>query len=445
MNKKVMVFLVTGVSIFIAIIVILIVWIIMNSELNTNRNNKNNRNILNIDANGVMQNNEENSVGTLGNETGDTNKTKFDIKYTNNNLKVNVEEQEVTYENEADQGIGDVIKTVSKFEIAGLKNKTVQDKINNEIKGIIDFYRGQNCIVKIEATANFSDVLSVKIWASNMDKVNPASRLLGLNYRLDNGEKLRLQDLFNANRDVRTAIKESLERKIATYSQDLTKYTTAQKMQGLDIKELAEFDNNKEYEFSFGTKEIDIYNIGQDTDAEDIRNLQIQLSDYADKLAIFTKYVSKEYLYEEESNGNNTSNVTENNQNIAFLNLNKYSSFKKIDETTYVLQNFAGDVNTAIPAEVEKLKNQADYEADRVKKQNTGHKILIQDMLIGNDGQKKTKMITTTVYVVKPAYFESEVFYNDLANASIAQGSYIVDINNDYVVLNTAYTSNEEL
>ncbi len=445
MNKKVMVFLVTGVSIFIAIIVILIVWIIMNSELNTNRNNKNNRNILNIDANGVMQNNEENSVGTLGNETGDTNKTKFDIKYTNNNLKVNVEEQEVTYENEADQGIGDVIKTVSKFEIAGLKNKTVQDKINNEIKGIIDFYRGQNCIVKIEATANFSDVLSVKIWASNMDKVNPASRLLGLNYRLDNGEKLRLQDLFNANRDVRTAIKESLERKIATYSQDLTKYTTAQKMQGLDIKELAEFDNNKEYEFSFGTKEIDIYNIGQDTDAEDIRNLQIQLSDYADKLAIFTKYVSKEYLYEEESNGNNTSNVTENNQNIAFLNLNKYSSFKKIDETTYVLQNFAGDVNTAIPAEVEKLKNQADYDADRVKKQNTGHKILIQDMLIGNDGQKKTKMITTTVYVVKPAYFESEVFYNDLANASIAQGSYIVDINNDYVVLNTAYTSNEEL
>ncbi len=216
-------------------------------------------------------------------------------------------------------------------------------------------------------------------------------------------------------------------------------------MQGLDIKELAEFDNNKEYEFSFGTKEIDIYNIGQDTDAEDIRNLQIQLSDYADKLAIFTKYVSKEYLYEEESNGNNTSKVTENNQNIAFLNLNKYSSFKKIDETTYVLQNFAGDVNTAIPAEVEKLKNQADYEADRVKKQNTGHKILIQDMLIGNDGQKKTKMITTTVYVVKPAYFESEVFYNDLANASIAQGSYIVDINNDYVVLNTAYTSNEEL
>ena len=433
MNKKVMVFLVTGVS------------IIMNSELNTNRNNKNNRNILNIDANGVMQNNEENSVGTLGNETGDTNKTKFDIKYTNNNLKVNVEEQEVTYENEADQGIGDVIKTVSKFEIAGLKNKTVQDKINNEIKGIIDFYRGQNCIVKIEATANFSDVLSVKIWASNMDKVNPASRSLGLNYRLDNGEKLRLQDLFNANRDVRTAIKESLERKISTYSQDLTKYTTAQKMQGLDIKELAEFDNNKEYEFSFGTKEIDIYNIGQDTDAEDIRNLQIQLSDYADKLAIFTKYVSKEYLYEEESNGNNTSNVTENNQNIAFLNLNKYSSFKKIDETTYVLQNFAGDVNTAIPAEVEKLKNQADYDADRVKKQNTGHKILIQDMLIGNDGQKKTKMITTTVYVVKPAYFESEVFYNDLANASIAQGSYIVDINNDYVVLNTAYTSNEEL
>lgn len=445
MNKKVMVFLVTGVSIFIAIIVILIVWIIMNSELNTNRNNKNNRNILNIDANGVMQNNKENSVGTLGNETGDTNKTKFDIKYTNNNLKVNVEEQEVTYENEADQGIGDVIKTVSKFEIAGLKNKTVQDKINNEIKGIIDFYRGQNCIVKIEATANFSDVLSVKIWASNMDKVNPASRSLGLNYRLDNGEKLRLQDLFNANRDVRTAIKESLERKIAKYSQDLTKYTTAQKMQGLDIKELAEFDNNKEYEFSFGTKEIDIYNIGQDTDAEDIRNLQIQLSDYADKLAIFTKYVSKEYLYEEESNGNNTSNVTENNQNIAFLNLNKYSSFKKIDETTYVLQNFAGDVNTAIPAEVEKLKNQADYDADRVKKQNTGHKILIQDMLIGNDGQKKTKMITTTVYVVKPAYFESEVFYNDLANASIAQGSYIVDINNDYVVLNTAYTSNEEL
>ncbi len=438
MNKKGMVFLVTGVSIFIAIIVILIVWLIMNSELNTNRNERNDRNILNIDSNGFIENNVKEPVGTLGNETGDTNKTKFDIKYKNNNLKISAEEQEVTFEDESDVGMGEILKTVSKFEISGLKNKTVQDKINNEIKGIIDFYRGQNCIVKIETTANFSDVLSLKIWASNLDRVNPAHRALGLNYRLDNGEKLKLQDLFNSNKDARDAIKGSLEKKISTYSQDLTKYTTAQKMQGLDIKELAEFDNNKEYEFSFGSKEIDIYNIGQETDIEDIRNLQIQLADYTDKLALFTKYVSKEYLYEEENN-------TGNNENVAFLNLNKYSTFKKIDETTYVLQNFAGDVNTASPVDVEKLKNQADYEADRIKKQNTGHKILIQDMLIGSDGQKKTKMITTNVYVVKPAYFESELFYNDLSNATIAQGSYVIDINSDYVVLNAAYSSNEEL
>lgn len=443
MNKKGMIFLVTGVSIFIAIIIVLIVWIIMNSELNTSKNNKNSRNILNIDSNGVIIDNSNinNSVGTLGNETGNENKNKFDVKYKNNNLKINTEEQEVTFENEEDQGIGDIIKTVSKFEISGLKNKTVQNKINDEIKGIIDFYKGQNCIVEIETTANFSDVLSLKIWASNLDKQNPASRTLGLNYRLDNGEKLKFQDLFNSNRDARGVIKESLEKKISTYSQDLTKYTTAQKMQGIDIKELAEFDNNKEYQFSFSAKDIDIYNIGQDTDIEEVRNLRIQLSDYVDKLAIFTKYVSKEYLYEDEEN----SNTTGNNENVAFLDLNKYSTFKKIDETTYVLQNFAGNVDNAIPAEIEKLKNQADYEADRIKKQNTGHKILVQDMIIGNDGQKKTKMITTNVYVVKPAYFESEVFYNDLANATIAQGSFVLDINNEFVVLNAAYSSNEEL
>ena len=439
MNKKGMVFLITGVSIFIAVIVILIIWIIMNSEL-SNGKDKNSRNILNIDSNGVIQSNETEPVGTLGNETGTVNRDKFNIKYTNNNLKFVTEEQEITFENEADAGMGEILKTASRFEISGLKNKTVQDKINNEIRNIINLYREQNCIVKIETTANFSDVLSLKIWISNLNRANQASRMIGLNYRLDNGEKLKLQDLFNANRDARDAIKGSLEKKVATYSKDLTKYTTAQKMQEIDVKELAEFDNNKEYEFSFGDKEIEIYNIGQDTDESDIRTLQILLADYADKIAIFTRYVSKEYLYEEVNN-----NSTGNNENTAFLKLNKYSSFKKIDETTYVLQNFAGDVNTAVPTEIEKLRNQADYEADRIKKQNTGHKILVQDILIGNDGQKKTKMITTNVYVVKSDYFESEVFYSDLANATIAQGSYVIDINNDYVVLNTSYTSNEEL
>ena len=439
MNKKGMVFLITGVSIFIAVIVILIIWIIMNSEL-SNGKDKNSRNILNIDSNGVIQSNETEPVGTLGNETGTVNRDKFNIKYTNNNLKFVTEEQEITFENEADAGMGEILKTASRFEISGLKNKTVQDKINNEIRNIINLYREQNCIVKIETTANFSDVLSLKIWISNLNRANQASRMIGLNYRLDNGEKLKLQDLFNANRDARDAIKGSLEKKVATYSKDLTKYTTAQKMQEIDVKELAEFDNNKEYEFSFGDKEIEIYNIGQDTDESDIRTLQILLADYADKIAIFTRYVSKEYLYEEVNN-----NSTGNNENTAFLKLNKYSSFKKIDETTYVLQNFAGDVNTAVPTEIEKLRNQADYEADRIKKQNTGHKILVQDILIGNDGQKKTKMISNNVYVVKSDYFESEVFYSDLANATIAQGSYVIDINNDYVVLNTSYTSNEEL
>lgn len=436
MNKKGMVFLVTGVSIFIAIIIILIVWVIMNSELNNKRNDRNDKNLINIDANGIEQNNSENSTGTLGNETEkEKYKEKFDLKYTNNNLKFIVEEQDVKYEKEADSGAGEPIKATTKFEISGLKNKTVQSKINNEIKEIIDFYRNNKCFVKIEATANFSDVLSLNIWASNLDLANVATRSFGLNYRLDNGEKLKLQDLFNSNREARTAIKECLEKKIETYSQDLTKYTIAQSMQGLNIKELEEFDNNKEYEFSFGPDKIKIYNIGQNTHSLDARYLEIQLADYAESLSFLTKYISKEYLYEEVSSS----------ENVAYVNLNKYSSFKKVDDTTYLLQYYIGDENSAIPSEMEKLKNQADYEADRVKKQNTGHKIIIQNMAIGNTDNKKTKMISTIVYVVKADYFESEVFYSDIANASIAQGSYTLDINNDYVVLNAAYDSNEEL
>lgn len=437
MNKKGMVFLVTGVSIFIAIIIILIVWVIANSELNTNRNNGN---LIDIDANGVTQNG-VNNVGTLGSETNNNSKEKVEIKYTNNNLKINVEEQNLVYEGEINTGEGKPIKSTLKFEISGLKDKTVQAKINNEINGIIDFYRNHSCIVEIKATANFSDVLSVDIVVSNIDTANPAQRSIGLNYRLDNGEKLRLQDLFNSNLDARNAIKESLEKKIETYSQDLTKHTTSQSMQGLEISEIAEYDNNKEYDFSFDTKNINIYNIGKETDSKDVRYLTIELSDYFDKISIFTKYISKEYLYEET----NEENSAESNENPAFLKLNKYSTFKKIDETTYVIQHYAGDVNTAIPAEIEKLRNQADYEADRIKKINTGHKLLVQDMLIGNNEQVKTKMITTNVYVVKADYFESEIFYNDLANSTIAQCSYIVDINQDYVILNTTYSSNEEL
>ena len=411
----------------------------MNSELNTNKNDKNNRNLINIDANGVQQNNVDN-VGTLGN--GNNDKEKFNIKYKNNNLKINAEQQNIATENDPNSGQSIPITATSKFEIQGLKNKTVQDKINNEIKGIIDFYKEHNCITKVEAIANFSDVLSIHIWALSLDTANPAYRSLGLNYRLDNGEKLQFQDLFNTKGDARIALKESLQKKIETYSKDLTKYTTSQKMQGLDIKELAEFDNNKNYDFSFGPDRINVYNIGQETDTSDIRHLTIQMSDYAEKLAIFTEYVSKEYLYEGENN--TQGNENNSTDNPAFLNLNKYSSFKKVDDTTYALQYFADDVNSADPAMVEKLKNQADYEVDKIKKRNTGYKLLIQNMSIGTRGEAKTKHISTTVYVVKADYFGSDIFYSDLANGDIIEGAYIVDINGDYVILSDMHDSNAD-
>lgn len=418
MNKKNVIFLTIGILIFMLMVAVLILLVYKNSELSKNTNN------TSVDN---STQNTSNEVGTIS-ERNPEGIANLDITYKNNGLEFKSEKDNIEFE----QTDGEPRICMSKYEITGLKNKEIQNKINSEIQSIIDLYRNNNCAITVRANANFSNVLSIEMYATSLDENNDGYRQIGLNYRLDNGEKLQFKDLFENEKDAKEALKKSLEKKLETYNDQQEVY---QKIKNVNEQEIANF-NNKQYEFSFSADSIDIYNIGNNEADIIINTASIPLVDFADKVTIFTKYLTKESLYEKE---NNSSEIR------AFMPINEYGKLKKIDDETYVIQYFVGDVSIVDSLNVEKIQNQADYEANKIKNQNSGHKVLIQNIAETVINNKSYSEVNTSLFVLKPEYFDSNDFKLDVANGGIVEGMYMIDFNSDYIIYDNMYASRIEL
>lgn len=129
-----------------------------------------------------------------------TKPSNLDGCYNENSLKIN--EEKVIYN-------GVEFDLVS---ISGLKDKTIQNKINKEIEQTVHsaIDRTDNCSYAwCGETANFSNVLSICINAYSYDGEGD-SVYEYLNYNLTNGEKLTFKDLFVDNANYARIISQSL-------------------------------------------------------------------------------------------------------------------------------------------------------------------------------------------------------------------------------------------
>ena len=119
-----------------------------------------------------------------------SNKLTLSDSYSNNGL---------TYRTVKDEG-RDI--DVEYIQISGLKDDSVQENINSQIRERINKILDSNnfkknsdgtAYVKTTVEANFSDVLSVKMYVQFRDDYYKS---YGLNFRLSNGEKIKLDNLF---------------------------------------------------------------------------------------------------------------------------------------------------------------------------------------------------------------------------------------------------------
>ena len=181
--------------------------------------------------------------------------------------------------------------------IDGLNNGDVQRNINEQIvqkiNKVLDSNNFKNnsdnsAYAAASVVGNFSDVLSVKVYVKFNENFG---KYYGVNFRLDNGERIKTSDLFTYNAPKRNILT------VNAYKSFALGYYTAEGLSNefytnIDsdfLNFLLDYNNGKVAEFSFTPMYIELYREG--------KTVKIEMKDYAEYIAIYNRFKSSSNLY----------------------------------------------------------------------------------------------------------------------------------------------------
>ena len=205
----------------------------------------------------------------------------------------------------------------SYFQIEGLKNKTIQDKINKEIENItfnaykekINIENVNNLSVSTSCTANYGNILSLNVycWGRTKESIEGQNTDIidiekGINFDLNTGNKIEFEDFFTPN-----APMEDIIRKCAYNSilRDKAELSLSQEMVVNNYGNIEEdiamvmeaSKRNKIDQFYCTTSDIIVM-------INDV-SIDIPMIDWADYIVIYNVFLSDESLFENDDIGYN--------------------------------------------------------------------------------------------------------------------------------------------
>lgn len=222
------------------------------------------------------------------------------------------------------------------FQIKGLKDEKVQDRINNDIKNkvnikISDISKEENFksfkSIAYDITANFSNVISAYVDIKYMQKDDSENKqYVYLNYELVNGNRLKLSDLLKKDTEITDLVRKDLYKNEMGYNEwwaDPDVYFDREKgvwreegwswdfenrsEQGIN-KMMLKFEKmNKENEFcisSYAEFIPDIYDVSEIYTIPVISIPEIAYLDVGElpgKVTVFKKYLTSESLYKDDT------------------------------------------------------------------------------------------------------------------------------------------------
>lgn len=209
--------------------------------------------------------------------------------------------------------IEDLPVQINYFEIDGLKNKSIQDKINKEIKNVafskynqdeLDENNVRNLYIYVGCMGNFANVLSVVIYknVTNYDGEFFDDAAIGLNFDLNTGKKLEFKDLFTNDANLKSIISTSAYMTFAReyldyypddyeeeyWDGDMTKIDYSN-IEDKVLKVMQNFDKTVNYPFYFDEK-----NIFVNINGEEIR---IEMYNFYNQIAIYNRYLTKDNIF----------------------------------------------------------------------------------------------------------------------------------------------------
>ena len=256
---------------------------------------------------------------------------KNEIEYTGSNIPQNKEEQIISENfglssiNEkynvndiqcslVEEGYGDYVEEwrlnkihINYVQISGLKNHSIQNKINRKIKedaeALYEYsflnddsiaYVDINCYV----TANFANVISIQMdrYISYKNDQDYDILYKGLNYNLITGDEFTFEKLFTADANIKSIITQSAYEHFSYQyindydnleaDMDLIDYSDIERKVFLL---LSKYNRGELTEFFFDASDVFLIS-GNDF-------INIEMKDFYDQIAIYNRYKSYENLY----------------------------------------------------------------------------------------------------------------------------------------------------
>ncbi len=402
-------------------------------------------------ANSPEKNNSNNDVQVVE-KTLDLNG-----RYNTNDLIIEYEEN---------TNYTEFIKDFKIPQIKGLKDKTVEEKINNEMKNTIlakvdeitkienldeyyieeyKYWSNEHYPVRvyIQEHCNFANVISL---TANIDydvENNTSLEKLIFNYELVNGEKLKLEDLFVKDADITEMLRKVLYKVIAgesssydsrdnlyydienemwvtnglIYDEESNDYIRGEKeyipfhTEDKINQKIIKYMKEREKQFEF-TEAAVSFVLGE------YDSHRLHFTDIADQVVIYDKYLTEESIYEKDDVGQeNLLNCTTPRSN--FL-LQKYGL--ESDNIWYDLSipNYYG--------QIEKYPFKASYNKLCEKAKELGNEKLEEYIEIAKQNPEKFYILSLTLNVSFVEVYNEDDKYNNIISMTISEAFETIEL-----------------
>lgn len=214
-------------------------------------------------------------------------------------------------------------------QIDGLKNISIQNKINNDIKDrVYQAFDGKTDIrfANFYTRANFANVISISYYIG----IENTSEHIPLNYNLIDGKRLKLEDLFVSDADLTEIVRNAFYLAMVQNNQYNNEYTDngiVSPNEGDLYKAVKAYMGSDEKLFVFSPSDIALYN-------KDGSMATVKMVDIADKVSIYYKYLTESSLFTQDDIGY---------KNLFTCANGSYDVFEKIDYG-YLEDNYWYDV-----------------------------------------------------------------------------------------------------
>ena len=189
-------------------------------------------------------------------------------------------------------------KTVKYLQIDGLKNADVEAAVNAaiaaEAQSLLDYYGADRInYVNCNLCASFSNGLSIGFYAGDVE-YNYTNRYL--NFNLNDGSLLRVEDLFGVQADLLSLVRSGFYEALTPYNYSDDYWETAQSPDENELyKVVTNYMAQENQKFFFNPTEI--YFCYDDYIAA------VNMAEHAEDITVYHKFLSEESLFERDDIG----------------------------------------------------------------------------------------------------------------------------------------------